>query len=311
MGKITRVTTKSHDEWLALRHQYIGGSDAAAIVGMNAYSSPYALWAEKTGKTVPFTGNLATEVGSYLEEFVAKKFEQVTGKKVRNRNQSFLNADYPFAIANIDREIVGEDAGLEIKTTNELNLKKFKNGDFPSNYYAQIVHYMAVTGKQKWYLAVLVGNREFLTFEIHRDQSEIDALMDAEDEFWGFVKRNEPPSIDGELATTNTINEIYSEDDQSEIDLFGVEKYLERAEELKKEIDSLQREKDECINRVKDLMGTCSIGESDRWKVTWKQQKRKSFDDKRFVRDHPDVDLSGYYKESVFRMFKIKKLEGE
>lgn len=103
--EITKVKTANHDEWLALRSRYIGGSDAAAVVGLNAFSSPYSLWAEKTGKVPGFAGNLATEVGTYLEEFVAQKFAQETGKKVRKCNQSFLNSQYPFAIANIDRKI--------------------------------------------------------------------------------------------------------------------------------------------------------------------------------------------------------------
>ena len=45
---ITKVKTASHEEWKELRSHYIGGSDAAAVVGLNAFSSPYALWAEKT-----------------------------------------------------------------------------------------------------------------------------------------------------------------------------------------------------------------------------------------------------------------------
>lgn len=150
---ITKQATANYEEWKALRHKYIGGSDAAAVVGMNSYVSPYTLWAEKTGRLPGFDGNLATEVGTYLEEFVAQKFAQETGKKVRKSNLSWFNDQYPWAIANIDREIVGEDAGLEIKTTTELNLSKFKGGEYPANYYVQIVHYLAVTGKKRWYLA--------------------------------------------------------------------------------------------------------------------------------------------------------------
>ena len=54
MGEITKVKTANHEEWLKLRSQYIGGSDAAAVVGLNAYASPYSLWAEKTGKIPGF-----------------------------------------------------------------------------------------------------------------------------------------------------------------------------------------------------------------------------------------------------------------
>lgn len=188
MAEITKVRTANREEWKALRSRYIGGSDAAAVVGMNAYVSPYSLWAEKTGSLPGFSGNLATEVGAYLEEFVARKFSEITGKKVRRANQSFLNSDYPWAIANIDREIIGEDAGLEIKTTDTMNLKKFRGGEYPANYYVQSVHYLAVTGRQRWYLAVLIGNREFRWFTIERDEAEIAALMTAEADFWEHVK---------------------------------------------------------------------------------------------------------------------------
>ena len=153
MGQITRVKTENYEEWKALRGKYIGGSDAAAVVGLNPWVSPYSLWCEKTGRTPGFAGNLATECGTYMEDFVAQKFAQETGKKVRRANYSFFNSDYPFAIANIDREIVGEDAGLECKTTSELNLKRFKGGEFPENYYCQCVHYLAITGKKRWYQA--------------------------------------------------------------------------------------------------------------------------------------------------------------
>ena len=190
-GEIRKIKTASHEEWLALRRQYIGGSDAAAVVGLNPFSSPYSLWAEKTGRVPGFAGNLATEVGTYLEDFVAQKFA-ATGKKVRRVNRSFLNSDFPWAIANIDRDVVGEDAGLEIKTTSELNMKSFKGGEYPANYYVQAVHYLAVTGKARWYLAVLIGNRDFRIFTIERDEAEIAALMDAERDFWEHVQTDTP-----------------------------------------------------------------------------------------------------------------------
>ena len=170
---ITKVSTANKEEWKALRAKYLGGSDAASVVGLNPFSSPYALWAEKTGKTAPFDGNLATDVGTYLEEFIAKRFESVTGKKVRRANQSFLNDKYPWAIANIDRDIVGEDSGLECKSTSVLNTRRFKDGEFPTNYYVQVVHYLAMTEKTRWYLAVLIGNSDFLIYQLTRIGDDI------------------------------------------------------------------------------------------------------------------------------------------
>lgn len=310
MPDITKVKTASYEEWLALRSKYIGGSDAAAVVGLNPWVSPYSLWAEKTGKAPSFSGSLATEVGTYLEDFVAKKFEAETGKKVRKANQSFLNRQYPFAIANIDREIVGENAGLEIKTTSELNLKKFNGGEYPAQYYCQCVHYMAVTGKNRWYLAVLIGNREFVWFVIERDEAEIAALMAAEADFWKLVKEGTPPGIDGTQATTEAIKAIYSESSESKVDLYSYASVLDQYIALGKQIKELEEMRDEYANKVKAFMGEAGSGECDRYRVSWKLGTRRTFDSKRFSEEHPEIDITGYYWESVTRTFRVSELKG-
>lgn len=301
---ITKRSTANHEEWLKLRHKYIGGSDAAAVVGMNAFVSPYALWAEKTNRLPGFEGNLATEVGTYLEEFVAQKFAEETGKKVRKCNLSWFNDQYPWAIANIDREIVGEDAGLEIKTTSELNLKKFKGGEYPGNYYCQCMHYMAVTGKQRWYLAVLIGNREFKWFTIERDEEEIKALMDAEEAFKKLVDSDTPPNADGASSTADTLCALYPNSIDDAIGIGSFETELENYFRLKAQVKDLTQTIDGIENRIKAHLGECERGEGEKYKVSWKTQSRSTFDSKLFAKEHPDVDLSAYYKTSSYRTFK-------
>lgn len=308
---ISKQATANHEEWKALRHQYIGGSDAAAVVGLNAWVSPYALWAEKTGKLPGFDGNLATEVGTYLEEFVAQKFADVTGKKVRRSNQSWFNDQYPWAIANIDREIVGEDAGLEIKTTSEMNMQKFKGGEYPANYYVQCMHYLAVTGKQRWYLAVLIGNREFKWFTIERDEDEITALMEAEKNFKQLVDSNTPPMADGAPSTTSTLVTLYPESMDECIGIGSFERELDNYFRLKEQLKIIEMTIDGIENRIKAHLGECARGEGEKYKVSWKTQTRSTFDSKKFIADHPDVDVSKYYKKSSSRPFKVTELKGD
>ena len=305
---ITKVKTASHEEWLELRSHYIGGSDAAAVVGLNAYASPYSLWAEKTGRVPGFAGNLACEVGTFLEEFVAQKFAQETGKKVRKCNQSFLNSQYPWAIANIDRDIIGEDAGLEIKTTDTLNLKKFKGGEYPANYYCQMVHYLAVTGKKRWYLAVLIGNKEFKWFTLDRDEAEIEALMTAESAFWELVKTDTPPMVDGTQATSEALKAVYSDSNDEMIDLTMHRADLARYMALCQQIKELEEQRDEAANRVKEFMAESGGGECDGFRVSWKSQTRRTFDSKRFAKENPDVDLSSYYKTTSTRTFRVSEI---
>lgn len=44
------MAVMDREKWLEERRKGIGGSDAAALVGMNSYSTPYMVWADKTGR---------------------------------------------------------------------------------------------------------------------------------------------------------------------------------------------------------------------------------------------------------------------
>ena len=306
---IRKIKTSGPDEWKALRKGYIGGSDAAAVVGLNPFTSPWSLWAEKTGAVEAFDGNLATEVGTYLEAFVAKKFEAETGKSVRRCNFSLVNDLFPWAIANIDREIVGEDAGLEIKTTSEMNTRRFKNGEFPEQYYAQCVHYLAVTGKARWYLAVLIGNRDFRIFLIERDEDEIAALMGAEEMFWDkYVKGNTPPPADGTPATTEAMASMYSQGDEAiKVDITGLEEVLRNYQELTASIKQMEEAKEACANTIKAALGEATEGVATGYRVSWSNGIRKSLDSKALAKDHPEINMSKYYRTSNYRTFRVKE----
>lgn len=295
----------SHDEWLEHRSKTIGGSDASAILGMNSYSSPYSVWAEKTGKLPPKEDNEAMRIGRDLEAYVAQRFTEATGKKVRRENNILVNPKYPYAHANVDRMIVGEDAGLECKTTSSLNVTKYKNGEFPDNYYAQCVHYLMVTGCKRWYLGVLVLGKGFFHFTIERDEEEIAALAKSEEAFWEYVKTNTPPAVDGTDSTTEAIKTIFPTSNTETVNLFGYEDSLRQYIALGKQIKELKALQDEMANRVKDYMNEAGKGESDGFKVSWTAAEKPTFDHKRFAQEHPEVDLSAYYNRSSYRTFKV------
>jgi putative phage-type endonuclease len=296
----------SREEWLAFRKKYIGGSDAGAVVGLNPYSSPYALWAEKTGRVPGFEGNLTTTVGSYLEELVANLFEQETGKKVRREKATIVNDAYPFACADLDRVLVGEKAFLEIKTTNSLPaMKKIRGGEFPEQWWCQVVHYMAVCEMEKAYLAVLVNCRELKTFELERDEAEIKALMDAEAAFWENVRNDTPPAVDGSEATTEALTTIYGESVPGTVELFGREQLIDEYETIKRQLKALGERRDEIENVLKTDLGDNERGLCGKWTVSWKTQTRQTLNAKALQAAHPEYDLAPYYKTTAVRPFKI------
>lgn len=308
MQKIEQIGTASREEWLQLRKNYIGGSDAGAIAGMNPYQGAYAVWLEKTGRAQGFEGNLTTEVGAYLEEFVAKLFERETDKKVRRFNKTMVNASYPWACADIDRRIVGEDAILEIKTTNSLPaMKLFGKNEYPGAWYCQMTHYLAVTGAAKAYLAVLIGGREFRMFELERSEEEIAALMRIEERFWQHVKDDTPPeamssdadAVSDYLSAVNTVPE-------TPLDLTTETALLQQYADTKARADELDNELKELKARICVAMGEYENGIADGYRVSWKPVSASRFDAKAFAKDHPDIDLKPWYKETTSRRFEFK-----
>ena len=80
----------SNTEWLRLRKSGIGGSDAGAICGVNPYSSAMKVFRDKTSDVVEELDNEAVRIGHDLEDYVAQRFMEATGLKVRKSNFMYL-----------------------------------------------------------------------------------------------------------------------------------------------------------------------------------------------------------------------------
>lgn len=319
---ITKINTSTHEEWLEERKKSLGGSDVGAILGMNEYSSPYTIWAEKTGKLAPFEGNEWTRLGNDLEGYVAARFAEVSGLKLINDKATWRNDKYPHLHANIDRKIIGMKAGVECKLTSELNAKKYKNGEFPDRFYAQCVEYLAVTEYERWFLVVLIYGKGIKIYQMTRipddeipewceasvyvDDKEIEALVKVTGAFWNnFVLPNTPPPADGTKSTSETITALYPESNGETISLAAFESDLKEFATLQGLLKDVEKQKEEVANRIKVYMGEASRGESSSYKVTWSSSVRNTFDHKRFAKDNPRFDLSAYYKATNCRTFKV------
>ena len=103
------TTGMSNEEWLRLRKTGIGGSDAGSICGVNPFGSPMKVYYDKTSSSVEELDNEAVRQGHDLEDYVAQRFMEATGLKVRRSNFMYRSTEYPFMIADVDRLVVGEE----------------------------------------------------------------------------------------------------------------------------------------------------------------------------------------------------------
>ena len=304
------VSTKTinHQEWLEYRRQGIGGSDASTIVGLNPYNSRFGLYANKKGLLEEIPDNEAMRQGRDFEEYVAKRFEEATGKKVRRRNYMFRSAEYPFMLADIDRDIIGENAGLECKTTSAFSKSDFENGEIPLTYYVQMMHYMSVMDYDRMYLAVVVLGKGFYHFVIERDNDEIESLITAERDFWeNNILQDIPPELDGSEATANAIKKIYPVETEND-EVCITEELMKRYTELKEISDNAKYQLDSIKTEIQKMLGNCGIGKSDGYKITWKSQQRTTVDSKKLKNKYPEAyaECSATSTSRVLRIIKNK-----
>ncbi len=296
-------------EWLKHRQAGIGGSDASCIAGLNPWKSAIQLYMDKKEENPQEQKSLRMELGNRLEGLVAELFTEATGLKVRNVNGILKNDKYPFALANIDRAIVGEKAFLECKTTNSYALKEWEEG-VPAHYEIQCLHYMAITGATHCYIAALIGNSDFIWHKIERDQETIDYLMQIERDFWeNNIEKDVVPMPDGSDAYSEYLKKKYDKSNGQVIELHllenGVNK-LNRYDEIVTDIKALESEKKLIEQEIQLYMEEFEVAKIGDRKVTWKSSSRNTIDSKKLKAEMPDI-AQQYMKTSTSRTFRVGK----
>ena len=295
----------SREEWLDERKKGIGGSDAATVMGLNPFSSKLHLYADKKGLIPEREDNEQMKQGRDLEDYGAQRWMEATGKKVRRNNHILYNDEYPFAFANIDREVVGERSVLEIKTTSVYNKTDFQGGEIPPYYYVQVMHYLAVTGYERAYLAVLVLNKGFYEFTIERNQGEIDALMEAEKDFWeNHVLAGVEPAPDGSDSSMEVLKG-WDRTDGTEI-LVGADELFDELEMTDTQLKDLNKYKEQLRQTLIQQLGNKTRGEAMRWSCSYLPQIRTSVDTDTLKTKYPQA-YAECQKTSQFSTFRTKK----
>lgn len=313
---MTAEEIKDREKWLDARKLGIGGSDAAAIVNMSPWSNPYKLWGEKIGAIQPEDISNQTRVylGTLKEDSVATAFEHYSGKKVQ-RCGMFQSVECPFMLATPDRLVVGENAGLECKTTEVWNREYWEDEKIPDSYYVQVLHYMAVCGFDTMYIACMIGNSDFIWKTIKREDviEDITSLVEAEKKFWNeYVVPQVAPPVDCSDACKNILNSKYPKDALSD-NLMQMDVQTDNLcgeiTTMKEEFKALKKDIALKENQLRDLMKDCTKAEGPVYKASYAYQNgNRSFDEAGFREAHPEVtDLDKYFKQSVNRVLRITK----
>lgn len=283
--------TSGRSEWLEQRRHGIGGSDAATIVGMSQYASPYSLWEQKTGKApldTPASPEQAErmEWGNLLEPVVCEEVARRLGVVIAKPEVGHHHPQRPWQRVNLDGWT--EDGRIaEFKTTHPRNAWQW-DGQVPDLAELQVHHAAAVTGATSAIVAGLIGGQRLVIHEVDINANVVDMLTEAEAEFWEHVERDTPPPVDGHVATMEALTREWAHKpgarEVPEEEVFGPwQEYLLAAAD-EKAAKERKREAQAALAYLLDGHGELVTGQR-----VWAAAQRGQLAEKRLQAEHPDL----------------------
>lgn len=287
------------------RKKYLGGTDAAALCGLSRWKSPLQVWAEKTGrlKEEDISDRLPVKLGNKLEQTVCELFMEETGKILHRVNETVFHPKHPYLAANLDRRVVGEDALFEAKTCSAWRAKEWENDETPMEYLFQVLHYLLVTGKEKAYLAVLIGNQEFKWKLIERNEKLLNDLLKREIEFWkDYVEKDVMPLVmtkyDGD-----TLSKLFPVAQEKEVALGDEANILiDNLKALESDQRSLEGLIEQHKNQLKVMLKDAARGFTSLNEVRWINSQMSRLDAKALLETMPEIHKR-FYRSTPLRRF--------
>ena len=299
--RLANTKNMQYQEWLEVRKQGVGSSDAATACGLNPYMSMLELWMVKTGRVKQniedeSSGHAPLYWGKQLEPLVAEYYSMHTNHKVRRVNAVLQHPDPDkyFMLANLDYAVIGSDEVqiLECKTAGEYGVKLWRDG-VPLYVLCQVQHQLAVTGKQAAHVCVLLCGHETKIYKVTRSESVIEHLINAERYFWDCVEKDVPPSVDASESAAKALQQLYPEhvpltvEDLSQDDTANL--LFNKLLKTKQEIDVQQQSFDQIKHQIQALMKEAERATFQAGSVTWKKSKDSiSLDSKALLKLHPE-----------------------
>jgi len=265
-------------------------------MGLSPYASPYDVWLEKTGRTEGFKGNMATEVGTFVEPAVKRWAESRLGK-ITTRNSRRTIQSIRLA-TNVDAFVVATGEPVEIKTAglvaftpNLAEWGKDSTDEIPAHYIIQCHAHMMTTDKDVCHVPCLLGGKGFVLYRVCRDQRIVDAITEACRNFWTLVEDDTPPADC--MPHYENLVRMRREERVAPID-----------SELLLELRRLQGSGADTNGSVKDVkkkllleMGDANVGDGGvAGRLIVKTVETRRFDTKTFKDKHPDL-----YKEFLVK----------
>lgn len=293
----------------------IGGSDIAAIVGINKWLTPLDVYLEKISNEEPYEeerplmGPNPIEWGNIMEPVIIEYFERAANLRCITGLETYVHPEYPYMRANVDAKVLGEDALLECKTAGQFMAKEWSGlgGDnIPEPYLLQCAYYAEVANVSKVYIAVLIGGNDFRIYNYDRNPALGKLILSKVTNFWEnhVLKQIPPDAINLEDSVKLW---KYTTGEDAKVMTPDIELIIKDLRALKAQEKTMKK-----LYAEKQLQ-VCNFLEADiavndengQTLLTWKPQVTNRFDSAAFKAEHPEM-YNNYIKTTQSRVFKLK-----
>jgi putative phage-type endonuclease len=301
------LTPDNEADWLAARLTGLTGSDTLAALGLDPNKSRLALWQSKLDPQ-PVEETPRMRMGRRLEPVIMAEFAHQTGLMVEPANVLLRSIEWPFLLASPDGWVYenGQTCLYEAKSTTVWLKNDWADGEVPIRALAQVAHYLAVTGLQVAYVAVMIDN-EVSWRRIERDDDLIADIVSKLAEFWRYVEHREMPPID--YTDVDVLKSMWPESQEGtavEVDSDVVSDWRQ----TKAELALLEMRKDALENRIRQSLEDAETGLVDGVPVvSYKTSVTRRLDQKALKAAEPEVaeKYTTVSSQRTLRMLNRKK----
>ncbi len=295
------------EEWLDARKSLVTATDVVTLMDFNEYSSPADLWwYKKSGYQVPDNGFMW--FGRSMEEPIAEKVREITGRSFVDAKALFVSDKYPWLAATPDRVELDDknafSAVLEIKTSQRHDAW----GDFPAMYaYVQALTQSIVIEAPSINVgACLYGHGEpkvLVYADLPRDELMIEDIITLSYEFYESLKSDKPPGKFSYEVAKKAFRATTSK--QKNLSPDAIEA-LARIKEMKKKVAMLYKDIEADSALVMQELEDAEVGVFDgSIAVTWKETSATTIDVAALRKIAPEVAVQAE-RTSVSRRFLVK-----
>lgn len=314
------------------RTKFIGGSDAAAILGVSPYKTPVELWMEKTGRApqeeIDAVRQRIFDRGHKLEPFIRdmviqKLQDEGMTVELIAINKRYNDADHQFMSCEIDFELRltgvieigcdlihldGEHINADAKSVTGFARKKWgeeNTEDVPIEYAAQFMHGLMITNRRFCLVAALRSFDDVDIYWTKRDDETIAAMRQKEIVFWyDHVLTDVAP----DTLTFDDVKLLFPADNGLSID--ATDEVAIKVQELasvKAKIKDLEEAEEILKHQIADFINPFTILRFDGKEIaSWKGQSAARLDVTALREEMPEI-AAKYTKTTTTRVLRLKK----